>query len=369
MGKARRKNRRSVLEAPVGDQAPEDVLVLHDDDAIESEEESQWLTNRVIKQSEKRPKRGEAKIRYDVKDVCIIGLERILSIVRDDTFDTATLTTVEGQVRLTEMYHKRFLEAMLDRAYDLTADEILQHRKSMDKIDALVETVNKALTQRKEQLVREEQSTSIQNATFSQTHEASHNDIRVKKLEIEKFAGDDRKWPQFKSMFEDCFHKRTDMSGNTKIYHLMAHLESGSEAHMTISELPRTEDGYQTAWKTLCDAYDNERKIVNDIVLTFVDMPSVDQPSRSELIRLINKTNHLVQSLPRFGVQVQHWDPIIVPLLVRKMDGESIRMWSLERHPKEIAKLAPLLEFIRKRADGMDADFVVRYGQNQGGKY
>lgn len=67
--------------------------------------------------------------------------------------------------------------------------------------------------------------------------------------------------------------------------------------------------------------------------------------------------------MPKYGIQVQHWYPIIVPLLIRKLDGESIRLWTLERNQREIAKLQPLLDFICKRADGMDAEFALGVGK------
>lgn len=60
---------------------------------------------------------------------------------------------------------------------------------------------------------------------------------------------------------------------------------------------------YESAWKSLCDFYDNERKIVNDIVLSFIDMEPVKMPSRAAFIALVNNTNRLLQSLPFVAIE------------------------------------------------------------------
>ena len=74
-----------------------------------------------------------------------------------------------------------------------------------------------------------------------------------------------------------------------------------------------------------------KKKIVNQIALSFIDMPNVNAPSRQALIGLIIQTNNLLNSLPTYGIYVEHWDPILAPLLLRKLDDESIRLWSMVR--------------------------------------
>lgn len=159
-------------------------------------------------------------------------------------------------------------------------------------------------------------------------------------------------------MFEDCFHNRptNEISNSSKFYHLMSHLVTDSEAYKTIFALYRTDANYESAWTMLCDAYGNERKIVNDIVLSFIDMEPVDYPSRATLIALVNSTNSLIQSLPKYNVGVQHWGPILVPLLVRKLDNVSVTQWAIKRDQKKVAELEPLLAFIRERAEAMDVE-------------
>lgn len=338
-----------------------DILELHTDE--------EWLTNQVQAEARNSKSNKRSDKKYDSIDVCRIGLERILGITRDDSFESVPLSVVENQIYLCNMYYQRFFELTV-HANPMSAKEIVAQQKLTDKFDDLYSNLNVILEHRRKLLIEEQacasqNSSEVTQSTMHSTESNIHHEIKVKRVEIEKFSGDNKKWPQFKSSFEECFHRRTDISGASKFYHLMAHLEENSEAYLTVSGIDRTDANYSSAWKMLCDAYDNERKIVNDIVLSFIDMPSCNErPNRAELIALINRTNNLIQSLPKYGIEVQHWDPILVPLLIRKLDGESIRLWSLERDQRTIASIQPLLEFIRKRADGMDAEFVIQSDNN-----
>lgn len=326
---------------------PTDEIVVDDDEQFE------WLTNQVESEAGNNNNK-RTKTKYDAADVCVIGMERIVTDVNDDSFDDLPATAVEAKITLARMYYERFHEHMVQNTHQTTANAIMEKTRRMDSLDRMYNTLLGALDERLKQLKLMENTGSMVNSTIAPE---TSRDVRVKKLEIEQFSGEDvRKWPQFKSMFEECFHKRNEYSNTVKFYHLMSHLVTDSEAYKTVAGLERTDANYESAWKLLCDAYDNERKIVNDIVLSFVDMDPVTQPTRASLIALVNTTNNLMQSLPKYKVNVDHWGPILVPLLVRKLDSESASEWAKKRDQKEIAKLEPLLTFIRNRADSLDAE-------------
>lgn len=59
---------------------------------------------------------------------------------------------------------------------------------------------------------------ALNNSTVTSSDTNSQHSIKVKKVDIERFNGDMKKWPQFKSTFEECFHKRTDIAGAVKFY-------------------------------------------------------------------------------------------------------------------------------------------------------
>lgn len=105
------------------------------------------------------------------------------------------------------------------------------------------------------------------------------------------------------------------------------------------------------------------------MISSFLDIPRITSPSRNQLMSLIMKTNQLVESLREFGIRTEHWDPILVTILVRKLDAESRSIWAMRRPQKVVSQMGPLKDFILRRADGVDdqirADRSVRQFDSQ----
>lgn len=254
-----------------------------DDDVIDVHlEMDDWLTNQIERDSQNRKKRCDRK--YGGADMCIVGLERIVSVVTGDTFLDLPLTTIESQLKMVSMYQEKFYEQCISTTMKATAADMQDRAAQADKADKMVDWLRSILMARKKHLLVEESmdrlrmDSSVRSSSIIQQPN-NFPEVRVKKVEIPKFSGVLSKWPAFKSSFLDCFHNNNNMSGATKFYHLMAHLEEDSEAYNTIASIDRTDGNYESAWKTLCEAYDNERMIVDDILQTFIDMPPMDTPS------------------------------------------------------------------------------------------
>lgn len=275
---------------------------IEDEVVIDEQGQYDWLSNQIESEAKKR-----SKTKYDAMHVCVMGLERIVADVHKESFDDLPATAVEAKITLAKMYYERFHERLVDSTGSATASVLLEKARRMESIDTMYSTLMETLCNRFKELKLEESAASVVNSTVHH-HESQMNDIQVKKLEIEKFGGDLHKWTAFKSMFVECFHGR-DGTNTSKFYQLRAHLVPDSEAYNTIAGFDLTDANYEPAWKLLCDTYDNNRKIVNDIVVSFLDMEPVEHPNRTSLIKLVNTTNNLLQSLPKQNVNVDHWGP------------------------------------------------------------
>lgn len=176
--------------------------------------------------------------------------------------------------------------------------------------------------------------------------------------QIRLVDGDYKKWSNFKSSFEQFFHTNNTLSQQEKFYYLDAHLKPNSEPYNAISGYARIAENYVPAWDHLCEVYDNNRKLVEDMVTHYIDFPPINGASRNNLMAMINATNHITASLPKFKIKVEEWDAIMVPILVRKLDQETIKLWNLERPQREVAKLSQLLTCIQKRADSIDGGHI-----------
>lgn len=314
--KSRERIQNRPIQASQELQNDDEVLALHTDT------DEEWITNNVYAEAVRRKTKNNPPKKYSTLEMCLLGVERIIAHTRREEFEYMTLGGIESQIKLLQMYYSKFFEATVITD-SISAEEIVSRSDLIERFEQRYDEVMAVLINRSKSINSE--YAAVHNSTVTSSESSNQQAIKVKKVDIEKFNGDMGKWPQFKSTFEECFHKRTDIAGALKFYHLMSHLEPNSEPYEALNVFDRTDANYSTAWKTLCEMYDNERKLVNNIVLSFVDMPAISEvPSRSELISIIIKTNHLTQSLPKYGVDVKSWDPILVPLLLRKLDGESI---------------------------------------------
>lgn len=103
------------------------------------------------------------------------------------------------------------------------------------------------------------------------------------------------------------------------------------EAHRTVSGFQRTGEHYLAAWQTLCDAYDDNRRIVDQHLESFFDQPTLTTGTRALLRALVVNTRHLVRTLPVFSVDTSKCEAILVFVLLRKLDRASQAAWSQKR--------------------------------------
>lgn len=87
----------------------------------------------------------------------------------------------------------------------------------------------------------------------------------------------------------------------------------------------------------------------------------MSSPTRSKLMELVVTTNRMMESLRQYDIRTQHWDPLVVATIEKKLDKQTLDLWIMERPQKVIAKLKPLIEFIMKRADGMGCRTETSY--------
>lgn len=151
------------------------------------------------------------------------------------------------------------------------------------------------------------------------------DELSLQRIQIERFPGDSTKWPNFKCKFEQFFHNNDSISDGTKYIRLDALIEKDTEPYNRIKGITRDPENYRSAWDLLCRTYANKRKLVDDMINSFIDLPPMRTATRDELMVVVNEVNNLTGSLARYDeVGVQHWDAILVNLVLRKIDENAI---------------------------------------------
>lgn len=177
---------------------------------------------------------------------------------------------------------------------------------------------------------------------------------RKLQIKLQPFGGAADQWPNFRAQWLEFYH-HTDMTDYELFVKLDEFIEPDSEAHRLIQSYDRSINGmYQDAWAELCARYDNPRRHVDTILTKLTHMEPIED-HRDHYLRAYTSINQFVHSLPRMNVDVSSWEPMIVHVVERRMQDYVLRKWQKARHPREVARLQPLIDFLVREFDSGDS--------------
>lgn len=171
---------------------------------------------------------------------------------------------------------------------------------------------------------------------------------------IVSFSGEWEDWPNFKALWTEYYHNCDDLTKLDLMIKLDEFIVPRSEPFSLIASYDRSlPEAYDVAWNRLCATYDNRRRQVDDVIEKFILMPKVEDNRAGYLIVQSHITS-LLEALPRFGVNVTTWDPILMHIIEKKLTSPVKSKWHTKRAPREVARLQPFMEFLTREIDGAD---------------
>nr|XP_022910072.1 uncharacterized protein LOC111421154 [Onthophagus taurus] len=87
------------------------------------------------------------------------------------------------------------------------------------------------------------------------------------------------------------------------------------------------EDNFARAWDILIDRYENKRILIDSHLSVLLSTRSIKQESSSELKRLISEIKENLGALEALDCPTNQWDNILVFLIVRRLDPETLKDW------------------------------------------
>lgn len=148
---------------------------------------------------------------------------------------------------------------------------------------------------------------------------------KLPKINIPTFSGNYRDWSYFKDMFTSLVEDDTTLSDIQKHHYLRTSLKG--EADQLVRHFDITAANYSHAWKCLINRYSNPRIIVNTILNRLLNQRKLSKECAKGLKELLDTTNECLNSLSNFEIDTTSWDPLIVHLLISKLDIETHKGW------------------------------------------
>uniref|UniRef100_A0A1B0DGS0 Uncharacterized protein n=1 Tax=Phlebotomus papatasi TaxID=29031 RepID=A0A1B0DGS0_PHLPP len=184
------------------------------------------------------------------------------------------------------------------------------------------------------------------NDQYTWSHAAQRP--KLPPIKIGKFSGQLTEWKSFYEMFVHIIHKDPRLHDTEKFSYLLSYLEG--EAKGVVAHLSPTGDHYQAALELLKKRYDNKRGVTFQYVNILLDSKKVEFRNAKDIIALHDKINEFSAGMKSLGYSVEDWDPVIVGIIIRKLDGESLRLFEESiLDPTAVPTTQQLQTFLLKR--------------------
>ncbi|XP_046145702.1 uncharacterized protein LOC123989029 [Osmia bicornis bicornis] len=200
---------------------------------------------------------------------------------------------------------------------------------------------------------RGEASRSPVSPAPSSVTDNAQGSIRLPVINLPTFDGKFSEWLEFRDTFDSLVHQNNALSDVQK-YHYLKSAVKGSAAR-AVKALNISEGNYKLAWETLKNRYQNPLALRKHHMDAFLDLPSIQKRSKTELQNFIDDASNNLSTLKTLGEPVETWDFIIVSLLVRKLDVVTSREWR-DRLAISIERLTfkHFVEFIEERSKTLE---------------
>ncbi|XP_039307953.1 uncharacterized protein LOC105202487 [Solenopsis invicta] len=190
------------------------------------------------------------------------------------------------------------------------------------------------------------QSSSTQGLRINQTNIPG---VRLPIIELPRFKGDLSDWLKFRDIYKSIIHDNPNISNIQKFHYLMSSLEGS--ATQVIDEYEYTEQNYEIVWEALHKCYNDPKLLIhNHIEAMFKSKPILNESSE-QLNEIVDSITKHTRALKKLEEPTEHWDSLLIYLIVTKLDIDTVREWEEQRLKlAEKPKLEDLLKCLRARA-------------------
>lgn len=169
----------------------------------------------------------------------------------------------------------------------------------------------------------ENQDTSLPESSINASS-ASHS-RRLPRIEIPKFSGDYSQWSPFCDLFTSMIIENTELSAVEKLHYLK--LSVSGEPAQHLKNIAISNENFTRAWDALVDRYENKRILIEAHLAILFGTNKIKSENSTEIKRLLGDVKEVLGALEALGCPVRQWDLVIIFMMVRNLDSESLKRW------------------------------------------
>ncbi|KAJ0169625.1 hypothetical protein K1T71_014810 [Dendrolimus kikuchii] len=178
----------------------------------------------------------------------------------------------------------------------------------------------------------------------------AYTQVKLPRIQLPTFSGNYEEWPAFNDLYVSLIHDNPSLTNVQKLYYLKSSIVG--EAAALLKHIQITDPSYQQAWDTLKQRYGNKRLIVNSLLKRFFSQKKCSAQTATQLKGLFDTTNEVMNSLQNLKVPTDFWDPIIIFVVVQKLDPDSHKEWehfSYSQKEEELPSWNDLKKFLESK--------------------
>lgn len=256
-----------------------------------------------------------------------------------DEFNVMQIARLEELLKHAETNYDKFEAAHLKVISDPgQAAEIENHNTVMVAVESVYLGIREAVRARIIALTPAQ--TQIQNQHMAppefrvevSTHDALGNIPNT----WGTFSGDYSQWHSFRDRFKAAVHDNPRMQTAFKFQYLKAALTG--DAARAMGSWTMTDANYPRAWERLCEVFEDDYLAVQTLIRRLLSIPQLQRATHNGLRNIIDTVHECVEQLSTF-VPVTQWDPMIVFLVIDRLDGLTYDAWETHRaslEPNEV---------------------------------
>lgn len=189
--------------------------------------------------------------------------------------------------------------------------------------------------------------------TSSDASNIAGSSIRLPKIELPSFNGDQRQWINFYEVFKNLVHENKTLSDQQRVQYLISKL-SGSALNIC-KHLSPTATNYSIIWDALIDRYNDPRAQADDYLDQIFDFKALRSESREGLGMVLDKFCAPITALKRLNVN-DLADTIFLNRGLKILDPESRRAFESAFREKDIPTYTDFVSFIEKQIKTLPFD-------------
>lgn len=181
--------------------------------------------------------------------------------------------------------------------------------------------------------------------------------IKLPTITLPSFDGSYNNWLEFRDTYLSMIHQSKKLDDIQKFHYLRSSL-SGS-ASQVIKSLEFSFENYTIAWDLLNRRYNDSDLLVHNHVKALFSIQSLSKESSFQVRKLIDSILKNIRALKSLGEPTEHWDTLIIFIIVSKLDVAVEKEWEQFKRAKrsnsnDKITLDSLIQFLTDKASMLE---------------